>query len=181
MPELEAHPLLSEQQVNDKIVELACEIASSFPEGEPVTVIGLLRGCFIFMADLVRELHRKGVIIGEVDFLIASSYGGGTSSSGNVKIERDVKHDIAGKHVLLVDDILDTGATLQKVIELFKSRNPATLKSCVLLEKPARLEVDIKSDFVGFTIPNKFVVGCGLDYDQRYRELPYIGIMKEDD
>lgn len=172
-------PLFTGKEIQLRVNELANEIATDL-NGADLVVIGLLRGCFVFTSDLVRALSEQGTAIQEVDFLVASSYGSGTESSGNVKIEKDIKIDIAGKHVLVVDDILDTGNTLQKVLQLFSSRKPAWLKTCVVLDKSERREVDIEADFSGFSIPNHFVVGYGLDYDQKYRELPYITVMRDD-
>ncbi len=172
-----AIPLIDEETIRGRVDDLALRIAGDYPD--PITVIGLLRGSFVFIADLIRALHRHGAEVEEVDFLIVSSYGSGTESSGNVKVERDVRHDIAGRHVLLVDDILDSGNTLARILELFRRRNPATLRTAVLLDKPERRTVSFEADYVGFAIENHFVVGYGLDYDQRYRQLPYVTIVEE--
>ncbi len=175
-------PLIRAEEIRSRIAELALEIKTAYPSGESLTVIGLLRGCYVFMADLLRELSCLDIHVKEVDFIIVSSYGSSTESSGNVKIERDIRQDIHDCHVLLVDDILDTGITMQKLINLLNLRKPASLRSCVLLEKPERRLVDIRVDFIGFKIPDQFVVGMGLDYNQQYRELPYITtIIKSED
>lgn len=174
-----ATPLLNEQQIAERVELMAAEIVADFGTAEPITVLGLLRGCFVFAADLVRAISRQGGVVGEVDFIIASSYGSGTTSSGNVKIERDARHDIAGKNVLVVDDILDTGHTLAHVRELLMSRNPSRLKIAVMLDKPERREVREGADYIGFAIDDHFVVGYGLDFDQRFRDLPYITTMAE--
>jgi hypoxanthine phosphoribosyltransferase len=168
--------LLTGEQIQRRNDELAAEIVADL-RGEPVVVIGLLRGCFVFCADLVRAISRAGGRVAEVDFLVASSYGSGTVSSGNVKIERDVRSDIAGRNVLLVDDILDTGNTLQRVLELLHTRGPGWLRTAVLLDKPSRRQVPVEADYTGFSIEDLFVIGYGLDYDQFYRELPYITTM----
>ena len=171
--------LISEEVLKQRISEMAVEMAEIINDRGPVIVLGMLRGSFVFMADLLRDLSREGVTVDEVDFIIASSYGANMESSGNVKIIKDVQSDISEKHVLLVDDILDTGNTLQRVVDLLKYRKPATLTTCVLLDKPSRRTKDIEADFVGFKIDDHFVVGYGLDYNQRFRELPFIGIIEE--
>jgi len=174
-----ATPLLTEEQIAERVELMAAEIVADFGTAEPITVLGLLRGCFVFAADLVRAISRQGGIVGEIDFMIASSYGSGTTSTGNVKIERDVRRDIAGKNVLVVDDILDTGHTLAHVRELMRSRKPAQLKIAVMLDKPERRQVKERADYIGFAIEDHFVVGYGLDFDQRFRELPFITTMAE--
>ncbi len=165
--------LFTQEQVAGRIREMAQEITRDYAGKAPL-VVGILRGSFIFMADLVRLLELPL----SLDFLSASSYGAGTVSSGKVNIRLDLQEDIAGRDVLLVEDILDTGNTLSKLVAELQGRGPASLKLCVLLDKPDRRTKPIQADYVGFTIPDAFVVGCGLDYDQRYRNLPYIGILK---
>ncbi len=165
--------LFTQEQVSARIREMAAEITRDY-QGKSPLVVGVLRGCFVFMADLVRGLELPLTL----DFMSASSYGAGTTSSGLVKIRLDLHDDIAGRDVLLVEDILDTGNTLSKLVQELKNRGPASLKLCVLLDKPERRTKPIEADYVGFTIPDAFVVGCGLDYDQKYRQLPYIGILK---
>ena len=137
-------------------------------------MVGVLRGAFVFLADLVRETDLPL----EVDFLSAASYGAGTESSGLVDIRLDVGQDIRGRDVILVEDILDSGNTLSKLMRELAARGPASLRLCVLLDKPERRTQPVRGDYVGFTIPDAFVVGYGLDYDERYRNLPYIGILK---
>ncbi len=179
--QLSKTPLLSEEQIQQRVKEIAVEIVRDMSgDGEGLVVIGLLRGCFMFMADLVREIGKVGGVVDEVDFIVASSYGAGTESSGNVKIERDLRSDIAGRKVLIIDDILDTGNTLTRVSELLKLRSPSVLKTCALLDKPSRREKVIEADFTGFSIKDHFVVGYGLDIDQKYRELSYIGLIEID-
>ncbi len=165
--------LFTQAQVAGRIREMAREITRDYAGKAPL-VVGILRGSFIFMADLVRQVELPL----HLDFMSASSYGAGTVSSGQVDIRLDLQEDIAGRDVLLVEDILDTGNTLSKLVAELQARGPASLKLCVLLDKPDRRTKPIQADYVGFTIPDAFVVGCGLDYDQRYRNLPYIGILK---
>lgn len=164
--------LFTQAQVAGRIREMAREITRDYAGKAPL-VVGILRGSFIFMADLVRQVELPL----HLDFMSASSYGAGTVSSGQVDIRLDLQEDIAGRDVLLVEDILDTGNTLSKLVAELQARGPASLKLCVLLDKPDRRTKPIQADYVGFTIPDAFVVGCGLDYDQRYRNLPYIGIL----
>lgn len=166
--------LFTAQEIKERIEILAGEIAKH--AGDEMTIVALLRGSFMFTADLVRELYAIGVHP-EIDFLTLSSYGSSMQSSGEVKIGQDTRDDMAGCNVLIVDDILETGRTLQFATELMKSRGAKTIRSAVLLEKPGKLEVKVKADFVGFSIPDKFVVGYGLDYANHYRELPFIGFM----
>lgn len=165
--------LFTQEQVAGRIRELAQQISRDYAGKAPL-VVGILRGSFIFMADLVRQLALPV----RLDFMSVSSYGAGTVSSGQVNIHLDLQEDIAGRDVLLVEDILDTGNTLSKLVAELQQRKPASLKLCVMLDKPDRRTRPIQADYVGFTIPDAFVVGCGLDYDQRYRQLPYIGILK---
>jgi len=170
---------ISEETILKRVDEMGAQIAKEMGSNGPIAIIGLLRGCFVFTADLVRAISRHGCRVDEIDFIIASSYESGTVSSGNVKIERDARHDIAGKNVLIVDDILDTGNTLNRIGDLFSNRKPNMLRTCVLLDKPSRREAPVEADYVGISIEDKFVVGYGLDYDQKYRELPYITVMEE--
>lgn len=166
--------LFTAAEIKDRIEAMAAEIGKHM--SSELTIVALLRGSFMFTADLVRELYAIG-LHPEIDFMTLSSYGEGTKSAGEVKIARDVGEDMTGRNVLIVDDILETGRTLQFATELLKSRGAASIKSAVLLEKPGKLEVKAKADFVGFSIPDKFVVGYGLDYANHYRELPFIGFM----
>jgi len=158
--------LITEDEIKRRIKQLAKEVENIFPSGEDLIVIGLLKGSFMFVSDLVREIRRPVL----VDFMSVSSYVG-TESSGNVSIKKDIDINIKGKNVLLVDDILDTGRTFKKVLEIIQFKNPKDIKTCVLLDKPARRVVDIEADLVGFSIPDYFVVGYGLDWDELGRNL----------
>ncbi|MFH0883955.1 MAG: hypoxanthine phosphoribosyltransferase [bacterium] len=173
-------PLITEEEIAKRVDDLGAEIANSFCKMGPITVIGLLRGAFIFMADLVRAISRHGGRVAELDFLIVSSYESSTESTGNIRIKQDVRFDIANKNVLIVDDILDTGLTLQRVSGLMLDRKPVALKTVVLLDKPSRREVNQEADYVGFKIENKFVVGYGLDFNHEYRDLPYVAVVEDD-
>lgn len=165
--------LISEQEVKNKIQGLGAEITAFYQQKqvEKLIVVGLLRGSFMFMADLVRELKLPV----EIEFMTTSSYGSGMTSNHDVKISKDLDGDIKGEHVLIVEDIIDTGYTLEKVRDILKLRDPASLAICTLLDKPSRREVPVAVDWIGFSIPDEFVVGYGIDYAQRYRNLGYIG------
>ncbi len=165
--------LISEQDVRARIQTLGREITQYYQQKavEKVIVVGLLRGSFMFMADLVRELNLPV----EIEFMTTSSYGSGMTTNHDVKISKDLDGDIKGEHVLIIEDIIDTGYTLQKVREILKLREPASLRICTLLDKPSRREVEVSVEWVGFSIPDEFVVGYGIDYAQRYRNLGYIG------
>jgi hypoxanthine phosphoribosyltransferase len=165
--------LFTREQLTQRIREMAQEITRDYAGKAPI-VAGVLRGSFIFMADLVRNIDLPLVL----DFISASSYGAGTVSSGLVDIRLDLTEDIKGRDLILVEDILDTGNTLSKLVAELQKREPASIRLCVMLDKPDRRTRPIQADYVGFTIPDAFVVGCGLDYDQRYRQLPYIGVLK---
>ena len=164
--------MISAKKIAARIEALTEEIKQEFPEGERLVVVGLLRGSFVFIADLVRELRDREV---EVDFIEASSYGNSMESSREVRILKDLRGEIEGRNVLVVEDIVDTGYTLHHVIHMLKARNPAKLRTIALLDKPTRREVDFKADWTGFEIPDEFVVGYGIDYAQCNRNLPYIG------
>ncbi len=164
-------PMISAKSIAARVESLADEISDHFIDTEKLIVVGLLRGSFVFIADLVRELDLPV----EVDFLETSSYGDGTESSREVRILKDLRGEIEGRDVLVVEDIVDTGHTLNHVIHLLESRNPKRLKVCALLDKPSRREVDVNATWVGFEIPDEFVVGYGIDYAQRNRNLDHIG------
>ncbi|MDN2480260.1 hypoxanthine phosphoribosyltransferase [Vibrio agarivorans] len=163
--------MISEQEVQERIRTLGKEITEQYQGSEDLVLVGLLRGSFVFMADLARAID----LTHQVDFMTASSYGNSMESSRDVKILKDLDDDIKGKDVLLVEDIIDTGNTLNKVKELLSLREPKSIRICTLLDKPSRREVDVPVDWIGFSIPDEFVVGVGIDYAQKYRHLPYIG------
>lgn len=169
--------LFSEEELHRRVMELGQEVRRDYQNMKDfdgrLLVVGMLRGSFIFMADLVRaiDLHC------EIDFMQTSSYGNSTESSGNVRIVKDLSN-IEGQHILMVEDIVDSGNTMDYVLRLLKSRNPASLKLCSLLDKPSRRKVPVKLDYCGFSIEDKFVVGYGLDFANMYRNLPYIGVLK---
>ena len=165
--------LISEEEINRRVGELAREISRDYA-GKELTLVSVLRGSFVFMADLCRRLDLTCT----VDFMSVSSYGSGTSSTGQVQITKDLSSDISGQHLLVVEDILDSGNTLSYLMKLLEQRKPASMKICTLLDKPERRVKPITADYVGFTVPDAFVVGYGLDYAQYYRNLPYIGILR---
>ena len=164
-------PLISAKSIAARVEALAAEITGHYRDTNQLVVVGLLRGSFVFIADLVREIDLPV----EVDFLEASSYGNSTQSSREVRILKDLRSPIEGRDVLVVEDIIDTGFTLSHVTTLLKSRKPARLECCALLDKPSRREVPMQATWTGFTIPDEFVVGYGIDFAQRNRNLPYIG------
>ena len=165
--------LFSEEQLKQRVAELAAMIEKDY-EGKEIMLISVLRGSFVFMADLCRRIDLPCTL----DFMSVSSYGKGTSSSGQVQITKDLSSDISGKHIIVVEDILDSGNTLSYLLKLLEQRNPASIRLCTLLDKPDRRVKEVKVDYSGFTIPDAFVVGYGLDYAEQYRNLPYIGILK---
>ncbi|GAA4191276.1 hypoxanthine phosphoribosyltransferase [Gryllotalpicola kribbensis] len=164
--------LYSEAEIKDKLRELARQIEADY-EGRDLLLIAVLKGAVMVMADLARELHRDV----EIDFMAVSSYGASTHSSGVVRIVKDLDIDLAGRNVLIVEDIIDSGLTLDWLRHNLQSRNPASLEICALLRKPTAAKVDIDAKYLGFDIPNEFVVGYGLDYAERYRNLRSIGIL----
>ncbi|AVX04102.1 hypoxanthine phosphoribosyltransferase [Maritalea myrionectae] len=163
--------MISAKSIAARVEELADEISANFKDSDKLIVVGLLRGSFVFISDLVRELDLPV----EVDFLETSSYGNSTESSREVRILKDLRGEIEGRDVLVVEDIVDTGHTLNHVLHMLESRKPHRLEVCALLDKPSRREVDISATWTGFEIPDEFVVGYGIDYAQRNRNLPYIG------
>ncbi len=168
--------LITEEQIRQKVGELARRISEDYA-GRELLVVGILKGSWIFLADLVRQMTVPVVI----DFMTVSSYGKSTRTSGVVKIVMDLKCPLEERDVLLVEDILDSGLTMKYIIKNLKLRGPKSLKVCVLMDKPARRRVDIKADYVGFEVPDKFVVGYGADYDERFRNLPYVGYIEQKD
>ena len=162
--------MLSEEEINARIAELGEQISRDY-EGKEIFLICILKGASFFACELAKRI----TVPVNIDFMKVSSYGGGTVSSGQVSIKMYVSESIAGKEVLIVEDIIDSGNTLNLLPKILMERGPKSIRLCALLDKPDRREVDVKMDYVGFRIPDKFVVGYGLDYDQRYRNLPYIG------
>lgn len=165
--------LISENDVHTRIAELGSQITKFYQEKQidSLVVVGLLRGSFMFMADIVRQIN----LAVEIEFMTTSSYGTGMTTNHDVRITKDLDGDIKGKHVLIVEDIIDTGYTLEKVRDILNLREPASLTICTLLDKPSRREVEVLVEWVGFEIPDEFVVGYGIDYAQRHRNLGYIG------
>lgn len=168
------YQLITERQLRRRVAQLAEQISRDYQNKE-LLVVGILKGSWIFLADLVRKLSVPVYI----DFMTVSSYGASTKTSGVVKTVMDLKCSIEGKDVLIVEDILDTGLTLRYILRILKLRNPASLRLCVLLDKPSRRQVDIQADYVGFVIPDRFVVGYGADAAERFRNLPYVGYIAE--
>lgn len=164
--------LISEEALQERIKEMGAQLTADYAEGD-LFIVGILKGAFIFMADLIRSIDLPLA----VDFVAISSYGSGTKQTGVVRILKDLDSSIEGKDVLIVEDIIDSGLTLKYLVENLQSRKPRSLRICTLLDKPERREVEISTDYTGFVIPNLFVVGYGLDFDERYRNLPYIGVL----
>ena len=165
--------LFTEQELKDRVAEIAAQIDRDYAGKEPM-LISVLRGSFIFMADLVRSITLPCT----VDFMAVSSYGAGTTSSGQVKITKDLSESIEGRDIIVVEDILDSGNTLNFLKQYFLTKGAASVSICTLLDKPSRRTKAITADYVGFVVPDEFVVGYGLDYCQKYRNLPYIGVLK---
>lgn len=165
--------LFSEEQLKARVKEIAQEIERDY-RGKEIMLISVLRGSFIFMADLCRAIDLPCTL----DFMSVSSYGKGTTSSGQVQITKDLSEDITGRHVIVVEDILDSGNTLSYLLKILQHRHPASIRLCTLLDKPDRRVKPVEVHYSGFTIPDAFVVGYGLDYAEKYRNLPYIGIVK---
>lgn len=169
-----AEILISEERLETRISEIAQEIIEDYRQIDDMLLICVLKGAFVFLADLSRELDRPH----HLDFMGISSYGSGTVSSGAVRIVMDLKEDIAGRHVLIVEDIIDSGRTLDYMLRTLLARSPASMRICSLLSKPSRREVDVPVDYLGFEIPDEFVVGYGLDFGEIYRNLPFIAVLK---
>ncbi|MBR2452753.1 MAG: hypoxanthine phosphoribosyltransferase [Clostridia bacterium] len=166
--------LIDEKTLDERVSELAEMINRDFA-GEKLIVVGVLKGAFMFMSDLLKKINLDT----EVYFLKAESYGRGTETSGTVRITKDIEADIAGENVLLVEDIIDSGFTMREVMSLLNARNPKTLRLASCLSKPSRRECEIDVDYLGFEIPDEFVVGYGLDYAEKFRNLPYIGYIEQ--
>ena len=166
--------LVSEEQLKAKVAELGAQISRDYA-GKNLVLVSILKGSVVFMADLMRAVS----IPCNIDFMVVSSYGGSnTTTSGLVKIIKDLDGDLSGKDVLIVEDILDTGVTLSKLVPMLKLRNPNSVTICPILDTPSRRTADIQPDYEGFQVPDEFVVGYGLDYDEKYRNLPYVGVLK---
>jgi hypoxanthine phosphoribosyltransferase len=169
-----AEVLFTKEQLEQRVAELGAEITRDYADKENVVLVGILRGSYMFLADLSRHIDTPC----RIDFMAASSYGKGTSSSGQIEIKKDLTDPINGAHVILVEDILDSGNTLDYLAKILTARNPASIRIATLLDKPERRTKNITADYAGFTVPDAFVVGYGLDYAEEYRNLPYIGILK---
>ncbi len=165
--------LLSEDEIRAKVQEMGKKLSEDY-KGKNLLLVTVLKGAVVFLADLMRQID----VPAEIDFMVVSSYGSGIKSSGVVKIVKDLDVPLAGKDILIVEDILDSGMTLSYIKELLQSRGPRSIRIVTLLDKPARRKVDLQADYAGFEVPDEFVVGYGLDFDERYRNLPYIGILK---
>lgn len=165
--------LLSEQEIQEKVKELGAKISNDY-NGKNLMLISILKGAVVFMSDLMRAItiHCK------IDFMAVSSYGSSTKTSGVVRILKDLDIPLYNYDVLIVEDILDSGMTLDYITKILNERHPKSIKICTLLDKPARRKINIKADYVGFTVPDEFVVGYGLDYDERYRNVPFVGVLK---
>lgn len=165
--------LLSEAEIAAKVKELGDKLTEEY-RGKELLVVGILKGSNVFMSDLIRQIN----IPLKIDFMMVSSYGNATESTGVVKIIKDIEQSISGKHLLIVEDIIDSGLTLKYLTEMLETRKPASIKLCTLLDKPARRKENVDVDYVGFEMPDEFLVGYGIDYAEYYRNLPYIGVLK---
>ena len=168
------HILLSEEDLKAKVEEIGAQISKDYADSENFIMVSVLKGSVVFVSDLMRAV----TIPAEIDFMVVSSYGSGTTSSGVVKIVKDLDIVLENKDILIVEDILDSGRTLSYLSKILKDRGAKSIKVCTLLDKPARREADIQADYAGFTIPDEFVVGYGLDYNEKYRNLPFVGVLK---
>lgn len=168
--------LITEKQLQERIKELGAQISKDYEDEEEFLVVGILKGSVVFLSDLIRniDVHTK------IDFMTVSSYGIGSTTTGTITVKKDLDTDIEGKNVLIAEDIIDSGITLSNLVKLLKERNPKSIKICTLLNKPERREADIHVDYIGFDIPNEFIVGYGLDYAENYRNIPYIGVLKRE-
>ena len=165
--------LYTEEELQNRVKELGAQITADYYGRQPM-LISVLRGSYIFMADLTRAINLDVT----VDFMVVSSYGAGTVSSGQVEIKKDLSDSIEGKDLIIVEDILDSGNTLFYLMKVLQARKPASIRLCTLMDKPDRRTKPITADYVGFTIPDAFIVGYGLDFDEKYRNLPYVGVLK---
>jgi len=165
--------LIDAHAIRDRVAALAADIRADAGPGTTVHFVAVLKGAFVFLADLLRVFQGPVTC----DFLGVASYGSGTSSSGQVKLTKDLDHPLSGRYVVVVEDILDTGLTLHYLLDILAAREPAGLRTVCLLSKPSRRQIDVAVDYIGFEIPDRFVVGYGLDFDEQFRNLPYIGVM----
>jgi hypoxanthine phosphoribosyltransferase len=168
--------LLDAETIQTRVRELAVEIESDYPDGEDIHLVGVLKGAFVFMADLVRAMTPRV----SLDFIAVSSYVKSTKSSGEVRLLKDLDFGLQGRHVIIVEDIVDTGLTLTYLQDILRARSPRTLRTCCLLSKPSRRQVEVAVEYIGFTIEDRFVVGYGLDYAERYRNLSHIAVLDEE-
>jgi hypoxanthine phosphoribosyltransferase len=175
MPDIDPNVMLSAEQVQVRIAELAAEISRDYPPDEDLHLVAILKGAFLFLGDLIRAMPRSVTI----DFMAVSSYAKGTTSSGEVRMIKDLDSGLEGRNVVIVEDIVDTGLTLSYLQEILRARSPRTLRTACLLNKPSRRKVAVNVEYIGFTIEDRFVVGYGLDYAEKYRNLPYIGVLNE--
>lgn len=166
--------LVSNAEIAKRSDEIAAQINADY-KGKPILVVGILRGASIFLADIFKRL--EGDV--ELDFMSLSSYGNGTNSSGEVKMIKDLSEPVDGKNILIIEDIIDTGITLSYLIKVLEARNPESIKLCALLDKPTRRKVELKGDYIGFEIPDEYVVGYGLDYAEKYRNLPDVCVLSK--
>jgi hypoxanthine phosphoribosyltransferase len=167
--------LLDAAAIQARVREMALQIEREYPEGEEIHLVCVLKGGFMFMADLVRSMSGRV----SMDFIAVSSYGSGTKSSGEVRLQKDLDTSLENRNVIVIEDIVDTGLTLKYLQEMLRSRAPRTLRTACLLSKPSRRQVEVSVEYIGFTIEDRFVVGYGLDYGEKYRNLPYIAILQE--
>ena len=167
--------LISQADIQHRIKTLAAEIEKDYPASEEIHLVAVLKGGFMFMADLVRAMSDRVTM----DFMAVSSYGKGTTSSGQVRVLKDLDSNLEGRHIIVVEDIVDTGLTLHYLQDLLKARAPKSMKTACLLSKPSRRKVDVQVDYIGFTIEDKFVVGYGLDFAEKYRNLSYIAVLEQ--
>lgn len=168
-----AEILFTEQQIHEIVARMGKQITEDY-QGKNLLIIGVLKGSLVFMADLMREIQLPCAI----DFLSVSSYGSGTSSSGEVRILKDLDQSLQGKDILVIEDILDSGNTLSFLLKTLSARNPASIRLCTLLDKPSRRKAEVYADYVGTEVEDKFIVGYGLDYAEKYRNLPYVGVLR---
>lgn len=167
--------LYPKEQLDEVVRELGRQISTDY-EGRNLLMVSILKGSIVFMADLMRQI----TVPCEIDFMATSSYGSGTKTSGTVRIMKDLDRDVRGYDILLVEDILDSGKTLNYLMDMLYARNPASIRICTLFDKPERREVDIKADYKGISVPDEFIVGYGLDFDEKYRNLPFIGVLRKE-